>query len=102
MQFHSAVLSLKTENGHHASTQGGEETVWSLLPGREGLEEEMDLSQETKRKEMGLGKQAEDRVKWEKNPPVQKSGAFCNVGTFKQPHSFCQASFPRKYFKLVL
>lgn len=68
--------------------KGLEEIVQSLLPGRETLEEEMDLSQETERKLMGSGRQeGEDRVKQEKNPSVQKSGASCSVGTFKQPNT---------------
>lgn len=54
---------------------------------------------------MGLGRQeGEDRVTQEKNPSVQKSGASCSVGTFKQPkHSFSvKPPFPHMYSKFVL
>lgn len=50
MQFHSAVLSLKEENSHYTSTQGGGETFQSLLWGQGGLEEGVVPSQETNTK----------------------------------------------------
>lgn len=63
----------------------------------------MDLSPRTKRKVMGLGRQAEDKMKWEKKSSVQKSGASCNVETFKQSNSFSvKAPSHHMYFKLVL
>lgn len=52
MQFRSVVLSLKEGNGHPTS-HGAEETVQPLLPGRERLEEERSLNQETKREAIG-------------------------------------------------
>lgn len=69
MQFHSAVLSLKEQDGRYVSTQ-----KLRKLPrlcshwGKEwdkGLDEAMDFSPERK------GKVIVEKMNWEKNPSVR-------------------------------
>lgn len=65
IQFPSVVLSLKEEIGHDASTQGGEEKLFSLCSrggGMGGRNGHKPRNQKKKRGMMGMGKQAgEDR-----------------------------------------
>lgn len=56
MQFHSVVLSLKEETGYYASTQGDKETVQPLHLRGQWLEKGINLSQETKRSVMRVGR----------------------------------------------
>jgi len=96
MQFHSVVPSLKEENGHYTSTQGGGETFQSWLWGQGGLEEGVVTSQETNTKksdesgETGRRRQAELGEK-SFRPEIWAS---CTARTFKQSNNGSSAKPP--------